>query len=357
MSIVEVSAPSVSPTMSSLKLTVVSDYDYPGGGVEHFVRELLGHARESCECRLVTWTAGCLQPAGFEGLELLQHGDVRQAWAAMEWADLVVVVTSFNVRLLAHLAGEFARVTAKPQITVVQTSGHSDPATAAAQTQERWLVNLLSASRAVVAVSDPVAAALASLLERVPGAPPVEVIENAARLVPKQEIRRGRSRVSFMGRPFPQKGFDLFLRLAADLQGRGLEFHANTVSVPLDDPPPHVRFSSLLSDSQLVEFFAGTDLLVVPYRRADGLPMAVLEALNCGVPVLGLDSPAVSELLRRHHQPVIPHSYDAMRDAVLNWQAGRLEVVGSVPGQVVGWARQVERYLQLARSVVAAQHV
>lgn len=338
-----------------LRLAVVSDYDYPAGGVEQFVREFLFHSK-ACDCRLVTWTNAVLRPPGFTNLELVEHGDIRGLWTTIEWADVVLVVTSFNVRLLAHAASEVAHATATPQITVVQTSSHSDPATGAAKTQGDWLARILSMSRRVVAVSEAVAQALTPMLDRVHGASPtVVVIENAARLQPSKTIRRARSRVTFMGRPFPQKGFDLFLRLAADLQGHGLTFHANTVSVPLPTSPPNVSISTLLSDDQLLRFFEETDLMVVPYRRADGLPMAVLEALNCGVPIIGMDSPAVTPLLKRFDQPVVEHRYEALRDAVRNWRYGRIQIAGPPPGQVAAWNHRVLEYVELATTLAPPQ--
>lgn len=333
-----------------LRLCVVSDYDYPGGGVEHFVRELLGYVSERCTCRLVTWSDVCLRPPDFSALEIVEHGDVRAAWSAMEWSDLVMVVTSFNVRLLARLAADFANATGRRLMTVLHTSAHSEPEATASIAQERWLEELISSSQVVVAVSDAVVEAVAPLIERAAGTPTVELIENAARLIDVQPPPRGSRCVSFIGRPFAQKGFDLFVRLAADLSDRDLCFRANTASVPLAKAPPNIGVSSLLSDRELLRFFAATDLLVVPYRRADGQPMAVLEALNCGVPVLGLEAPAVSGLLRRHGQMVIEHRYEALRDAVIDWHEGRLAISPPVPGKVSSWPPQLKRYLELVQT-------
>lgn len=332
-----------------MNLLLVSDYGWPAGGVEQFVFEFLRRASEKHECHLLTWEATAKVPAGFTGLHTVKFGDARQAWAVMARADLIIVVTSFNVRLLARLAGEYLAGGDTPALTVVQTSEHSDPFSPAVTTQDRWLRSLVASSVGVVAVSEEVAAAVHRLCSGSDVNPNVVVIENGARLRAPSVLERGRKRLSFIGRPHPQKGFHLYERLANDLAGAGLEFYANTVSVRPERQYPCITYSLLLNDSELRAFFDCTDLLVAPYLRADGCPLALLEAINCGVPVLGFDSPGVGQLLRRHSQAVIAPTYSALLASTKAWMAGLLTVPGASPGAVPSWDEQIDRYLRLTR--------
>ncbi len=323
------------------RLTVVSDYGYPAGGAEQFVCEFLARARSRFDCTLLTWESSALVPEGFVDLCAPTYGDVRSAWEAMATADVILVVTSFNVRLLAHLAQEFLTSKQTPAVTVVQTSGHSDPGSRSISVQEAWLAGLMASSD-VIAVSPEVAQALRKV---VPHAGDIFVIENGARLSSHSVVKRGRATVSFIGRPQPQKGFDLFVRLATQLRSTGLRFMANTVSLNPAGPGPDIELSTRLSDAELVDFFLRSDLLVVPYRRADGLPLAVLEAINCGVPVVGFDTPGVGALLKRHRQVVVDPTYEALERAVLQWLDGSLPIIPPTPGSVPSWDEQIDKYL------------
>lgn len=326
------------------RVVVISDYAYPSGGIEHFVEEFLRAADSRYEVRLLSWTSRVRTPPGFGQVTTIDNGDFRTAWALMDWADVLLIPTSFNIRLLAGLVDDYLGRHPKPAVTVVHTSSHSDPTAAARTVQEERLTSLLDRSRLVVAVSDTVAAAVSQLHTGMPSTRLI-VIENGSRLsVTARPIRTTRTRVSFIGRPFPAKGFPDFLRLARDLRGRGLQFHANAVSVPFDPVPHEVEASSLLPDDELLEFFARTDLLVVPYRFADGLPMAVLEALNCGVPIVGYDSPGVADLLRAHGQIVIPADYGQLRRTVEDWQRGAVHPLPPPLNTVPPWTTTLDRY-------------
>lgn len=318
---------------------------------------LLARAANEFDCRLLTWDAETLLPAGFDAVTRARNGDVREAWGCLRWAELVVVVTSFNVRLLARLAEEYLRTQPTPALTVVQTSGHSLPDTAATAQQEGWLRGLMALSHTTVAVSEAVRSALTSLYDGQAAPPRTVVIENAARLrAPAGAMRqRARTNVSFIGRPYAQKGYPLFIRLVDDLAGSGLRFFANTVTMPPPFEHPGVKHSWLLDDDRLRGFFDTTDLLVAPYLHADGLPLALLEALNCGVPVLGFDSPAVAPLLRRFEQPVIAPDYAVLRNAVESWHSGGRTIRAPAPGLVPSWDEQYARYASLIRAAGRSQ--
>lgn len=332
-------------------LVVVSDYAWPAGGAEQFIHELLWRSVDEFACSLLTWPGRAPVPDGLVHRCEVEMGDIRCAWSLLGTADAIVVVTSFNIRLLARLATEFVMQRTTPTVTVVQTSGHSDGSSPSTTTQERWLGELTARSADVVAVSQETADALVRSCGGDSMACPV-VIENGARLVSRRPRPRARTCVSFIGRPLPQKGFHHFERLARDLAGCGLRFAANTVSIAPTRPQEGISYSYCLNDDELVRFFEETDLLVVPYLRADGSPLAVLEALNCGVPVMGFDAPGVGSLLRRHGQTVLPPTYEALRDAVGRWRIGDLTVQPPAPGAVPDWDAQIGRHLALLRRAV-----
>jgi glycosyltransferase involved in cell wall biosynthesis len=122
---------------------------------------------------------------------------------------------------------------------------------------------------------------------------------------------RGRSVVLFLGRLDPKKGLDLlvpafarivsqghltptpFLVIAGpDLIGyrRSLELLVNRAGI--DD---HVLFTGMLSGLEKLAALAAADVFALP-SRSEGLPVALLEALASGCPVIATDACNVSEI-------------------------------------------------------------
>jgi glycosyltransferase involved in cell wall biosynthesis len=329
---------------------VVSDYSYSAGGVEQFVFEFISRARSIYDLRLLTWDPATLAPDGVPKL-YVHYGDLRPAIAEFERADVVLLMASHNLRLLAVLTMQVLADRPQPLVTVLHTSGHSSPDSAAADSQLSWLLQVLKRSARVVAVSEDVEASVLPLIEE--EALKVSTIRNGARLSGRgrREIGGRRTTVSFIGRPHEQKGFPLFEKLAYELQGTGLQFQANTVSLPPPSNHSPIDFTYDLDEAGLRAFFDRTDLLVAPYIRADGLPLALLEALNCGVPVVGFDSPGVGRLLRENGQIVIPANYGALREAVSSWARGELLVKPPTQGRIAGWDEQMGHYMRLIEDV------
>ena len=316
------------------------------------IREFVEFASRQAECQLLTWRPTALVPGWFNGRIVVDCGDVRDAWEAMDSADVLFVHTSWNVRLLAVLALAYQRQAPKPTLTVVHTSAHSRPSSASVPAQESWLAELVARSTATVGVSAAVTERLRSLSLPLDERPRLLTIENGARLeIESPRLRSSRRQVAFIGRATPNKGFDLFVRLAQDLRSSPLTFAANTV-VPHDDDPEQVSLSWLLPDRELLAFFEAADLLVAPYLYGDGLPLAILDAVNCGVPILGFDSPGVGDLLRGHGLTVIAPSYEALLGAVEAWYAERLTIPAATPGSVRSLDECLNDYLRLLTKVV-----
>lgn len=325
-------------------LAVVSDYTWAAGGIEQFIKEFLKRAVNDFDCRLITWPEWDSHVDGVTKTSP-ERGDVRAIWDVLTTSDVIFVVTSYNVRLLAKLVLDVASLSPANLVVAIHTTEHSDQLSSALRAQEAWLAALMEVAQHVVAVSSDVAQRVLQLDGG--AAPKLAVIENAARLrVDARRPRSSRTNISFIGRPLPQKGYHLFESLTADPRLAGVTFRANTVSVLPRRKLPNVEYSYLLSDDDLYAFYDISDLVIAPYLRADGWPLALLEAINCGVPVLGFDSPGVGMLLARYGQIVVPPNFDALVAAVIAWING-----ASAPrrASVPSWDDQIPKYLALLR--------
>lgn len=327
-------------------VVVVSDYAWAMGGTEEFTLELIKGLDKHYRCHLLTWSHATPVPVGFQKVTTITNGDIRRAWQVIVNADYVIVVTSFNIRMLARLSLDVLSETKKPCMVVMQTSSHSEPLVASVSQQNKWISSLINLSKVTVCASDAVKNSVTPLLD-INNNTYLTTIENGARLSDVSEHQRGRKNISFIGRPTYAKGFDLFLKLAADLKQDGFSFAANTVSIPPPNEVKGIKWSWCLNDADLQAFFANTDLLVVPYRSADGLPLAILEAINCGVPILALDSPAVSPLIRRYGQISIPHNYESFKEAVLDWSNESLVWASPKPSSINTLSRQIGKYVEI----------
>lgn len=67
-----------------IEVLVVTDYAYPSGGIELFVRELLGKLPERFATSVLSWSAGLPLPEGFTTVTTVEVGDVRAAWSGLD---------------------------------------------------------------------------------------------------------------------------------------------------------------------------------------------------------------------------------------------------------------------------------
>lgn len=99
-------------------------------------------------------------------------------------------------------------------------------------------------------------------------------------------------RISFAGRLHREKGVDLLLREAVGLNamlsiaGEGPAASELKKLATKLYPEGNVSFLGKLSPDEVVELFSDSDLVVLPSRRREGLPLVALEALNSGAPII-----------------------------------------------------------------------
>lgn len=158
---------------------------------------------------------------------------------------------------------------------------------------------LLAESDALVAVSAALAARLAEL-----GIPRerMAVVPNAVRAIAEASSAVSGTYALAAGRLVAEKGFDVAIRvaLAAGVPLRIAGEGPDEVRLrALAAGAGEVAFLGYLSPAELARERRGAAVLLAPSRSDDPCPMAVVEALADGLPVLGSDRGGIPELVGR----------------------------------------------------------
>lgn len=347
--------------MKKPKVLIISDYAYPAGGIEVFIDELIKTTKEVINYRVLTWqpSEDTQKRVEISVTHRINCGDVAQSWKELEWADLLFFQTSWNVRLLGLLVRDFRKNYNKPLVTVVHTTSNSNTNSGASKFQQILLREIILISSRVVGVSQDVLDSLRSLETDGFESDKFHRIENASRFHPISNKIKERKCVSFIGRPMHSKGIDVFLDLAARLEDTDIIFRVNTVSMPPSEEITKkarniAEYKWLLSDDEMRDFYDSTDLLIIPYRNSNGLPLTILEALACGVPIIGSESPGVTEILHRHNQLVLkPESISELVSAVRSWHKGSISIKMPETLSISTWKEQAMEYVKLFEEILS----
>jgi glycosyltransferase involved in cell wall biosynthesis len=108
--------------------------------------------------------------------------------------------------------------------------------------------------------------------------------------------------VLFVGRLVKEKGLSLLLNAYKDIKGNQLLIIAG--DGPLKDDVvkvvqenKNIRFVGRLSGKELVNYYAVSDLLIVPSIHDEGFGRVILESLAVGTPVLGSNRGSIPEAI------------------------------------------------------------
>ncbi|MEW6125206.1 MAG: glycosyltransferase family 4 protein [Pseudomonadota bacterium] len=178
----------------------------------------------------------------------------------------------------------------------------------------QWLDRLTSRLGARIGVSQPIAADLPQ---------PVEVIANFVRVPEHAPPPPSARTVGFVGRFSHEKGPDLFCEIARAAPGDvAFEmFGDGPMRAGLEQAfGDRVRFHGLVSDPATI--WPRLGLLLMP-SRAEGLPLAAIEAMAAGVPVAAARVGALPDVIREGENGWLfpPGDVGAAGAAVEAWAA------------------------------------
>jgi len=135
---------------------------------------------------------------------------------------------------------------------------------------------------------------------------------------PGQHSKRESANIAFVGRLSHEKAPDRFIRLAMQFPQTTFALYG---SGPMEqeikaEAPDNVQLAGHIDDMESV--WPEIDMLVIP-SRFEGLPMAALEAMARGVPVIASDVGALSSLIRDGENGWICRNKEQMLAALNRW--------------------------------------
>lgn len=223
----------------------------------------------------------------------------------------------------ALLGGLAAALTGVPLVYHVHSPAKLD-STRRWQNQINALVELLSMRRATRLIC-----ASASLAEHVRQAgfraAQISVVPNGV-AAPRHVQRRSRPASTWtLGTVAlfrPRKGIEVLVEALARLLDQGMPVRLRLVG-PFEAPHYAATIKSLVRDRGLEPFvdwvgstndvyaeLARIDLFVLPSLFGEGLPMALLEAMAAGVPVVGTNVEGIPEAIRNGREGLIVRPHD-----------------------------------------------
>jgi glycosyltransferase involved in cell wall biosynthesis len=179
-------------------------------------------------------------------------------------------------------------------------------------------------------------------------------------------------RIGIVARLSPEKGVDIFLRAAAEV----LRQRSDTQFLVAGDGPDLAELTALIASlgiernatllghtTGMPGFYSSIDLLVLA-SRTEGLPIALLEGMASGLPVVATSVGAVPQVIREGETGLLvpPNNPSALAEAILRLtdDASLRQSFGHAAQQLVASEFSADRmaadYLDLYRSVVAERN-
>ncbi|MCK4234495.1 glycosyltransferase family 4 protein [candidate division WOR-3 bacterium] len=139
---------------------------------------------------------------------------------------------------------------------------------------------------------------------------------------------KGLFTVFFAGNIWIEKGFDILLKVAQELKKEKIRFLiAGTFSPDKNhlhrqfkkNTPENVKYLGCIKHDDLAQYFASSDITIVPSRWEDPCPLVVMESMSTGTPVIGSRIGGIPELIDNGKNGflVTPCSARELKDAIL----------------------------------------
>ncbi len=117
------------------------------------------------------------------------------------------------------------------------------------------------------------------------------------------------------------------------------------------------RLTGFVSDENLPLYYNAADLFTLPSKSGEGLPLVVLEAMSCGLPVIATNVGGTSEVMSEDYGKLVPpNSPDSLAEALVEFSRKDLTALKkdlrTMMEQKYSWDKNVEKLSEIYEELI-----
>jgi len=117
------------------------------------------------------------------------------------------------------------------------------------------------------------------------------------------------------------------------------------------------RLLGFVPDADLPHYYKAADLFVLPSKSGEGMPLVLLEAMACGLPVVATNVGGVPEIIDRDCGKIVPPNDAAdLAEALLEFSRSDISAYSKKARELVeqkfNWNRNVERLIEIYEELI-----
>ncbi len=117
------------------------------------------------------------------------------------------------------------------------------------------------------------------------------------------------------------------------------------------------RLTGFVSDENLPLYYNVADLFALPSKSGEGLPLVVLEAMSCGLPVIATNVGGTSEVMSEDYGKLVPpNSPDSLAEALVEFSRKDLTALKkdlrTMMEQKYSWDKNVEKLSEIYEELI-----
>lgn len=134
--------------------------------------------------------------------------------------------------------------------------------------------------------------------------------------------------------------------------GSGPDFEKINMKIREFKLENNFRLLGFISDDYLPLYYSASDIFVLPSKSGEGLPLVLLEAMACGLPVIATDVGGIPEIVDKYCGRIVPlNNAVALAEAILEFSCADLSSLGikirNVAKQKYNWDINVKRLIEI----------